>query len=167
MSLKLNLQFTPLNEASTEGNSFPYQEEIRPSPPDSEICWFRAYQFFLAFPILQLYNIAKHRMYAIGCSVDENCWKHNIKWYLHPTKTKNIVCPAQATIQWWLQASRGHAITIGWLINVKGYLQSAEQRPSATLNASTAYQALPIVKDAFLEDNSAFVSYILVKKFGE
>ena len=29
------------------------------------------------------------------------------------------------------------------------------------LNASTAYQTLPIVEIAFLEDNSAFVSYIL------
>ena len=35
------------------------------------------------------------------------------------------------------------------------------------MNASTAYQTLPIVEIAFLEDNSAFVSYILVMKFGE
>ena len=46
-------------------------------------------------------------------------------------------------------------------------IQTAEQRPSVTLNASTAYQTLPIVEDAFLEDNSAFVSYILVMTFGE
>ena len=59
------------------------------------------------------------------------------------------------------------AITIGWLTDVDGCVQSAEQRPSATLNASTAYQTLPIVDIAFLEDNSAFVSYILVMKFGE
>ena len=58
-------------------------------------------------------------------------------------------------------------ITISWLINVEGYVQSAEQRPSSTLNASTAYQTLPIVEDGFLEDNSAFVSYILVMKLGE
>ena len=35
------------------------------------------------------------------------------------------------------------------------------------LNASTAYQTLPIVEDAFLEDNSAFVFYILEMTFGE
>ena len=58
-------------------------------------------------------------------------------------------------------------ITIGWLIDVEGCVQLAEQRPSATLNASTAYQTLPIVEIAFLEDNSAFASYILVMKFGE
>ena len=65
------------------------------------------------------------------------------------------------------EACLGHAITIGWLIDVESCVQSAEQRPSATLNASTAYQTLPIVEIAFLEDNSAFVSYILVMKFGE
>ena len=58
-------------------------------------------------------------------------------------------------------------ITIGWLLNVELYDQSEEQRPSATLNASKAYQTLPIVEDAYLEDNSAFVSHILVLKFGE
>ena len=57
----------------------------------------------------------------------------------------------------WSQACREHAITIGWLIDVKSCVQSAEQRPSATLNASTAYQTLPIVEVQFLEDNSAFV----------
>ena len=35
------------------------------------------------------------------------------------------------------------------------------------LNASTAYQTLPIVEDAFLKDNSAFVFYILEMTFGE
>ena len=67
----------------------------------------------------------------------------------------------------WSQACREHAITIGWLIDVESCVQSAEQRPSATLNASTAYQTLLIVEVAFLEDNSAFVSYILVMTFGE
>ena len=52
-------------------------------------------------------------------------------------------------------------------MNVEGYVQSAQQRPSVTLNASTAYQTLPILENAFLDDNSAFVSYILVMKFGE
>ena len=42
-------------------------------PPDSEICLSGAYQFFLVYPILQLYNFAKHRVYAHGCGVDENC----------------------------------------------------------------------------------------------
>ena len=58
-------------------------------------------------------------------------------------------------------------ITIGWLLNVEVYDQSEEQGPSATLNASKAYQTLPVVEDAYLEDNSAFVSHILVMKFGE
>ena len=35
-------------------------------PPDSGICLSGAYHFFLVFPILELYNFAKHRMYAIG-----------------------------------------------------------------------------------------------------
>ena len=52
-------------------------------------------------------------------------------------------------------------------MDVEGCVQSAEQRPSATLNASTAYQTLPIVEIAFLQDNSAFASYIVVMKFGE
>ena len=52
-------------------------------------------------------------------------------------------------------------------MDVEGCVQSAEQRPSATLNASTAYQTLPIVKVAFLEDNSAFVSYMLLMTFGK
>ena len=66
---------------------------------------------------------------------------------------------------WLFQTYWGHAIAIGWLIDVEGCVQSAEQSPSATLNASTAYQTLPIVDDAFLDDNGAFVSYIM--KFGE
>ena len=42
-----------------------------------------------------------------------------------------------------------------------------EKRPCATLIALTANQTLPIVEDGFLEDNSAFVSYILVMTFGD
>ena len=53
------------------------------------------------------------------------------------------------------------------LANKCGYFQSAEQRPCSTLNTSTAYQTLPIVEDALLEDNGAFLSYILVITFGE
>ena len=41
--------------------------------PDSEICLSGAYQFFVVFPILQLYNFARHRIYTLGLSVDENC----------------------------------------------------------------------------------------------
>ena len=52
------------------------------------------------------------------------------------------------------------------LANKCGYVQSTEQRPSSTMNASKAYQTFPIVEDAFW--NSAFVSYILeMKTFGE
>ena len=67
----------------------------------------------------------------------------------------------------WSQACREHAITIGLLIDVESCVQSAEQRPSAMLNASTAYQTLPIVEVQFLEDNSAFVFYMLLMTFGE
>ena len=112
------------------GKQLPAQEESSPSPPDSEICLFRAYQFLFVFPVLPLYNFAKHRMYALGWSVDETAKKHDVKKYLHPIRTKNIVCPAQATIQWLFQACWGHAITVGWLINVDGYVQPAKKLSS-------------------------------------
>ena len=47
------------------------------------------------------------------------------------------------------------------------FSQPNNVRPQRCLNASTAYQTLSIVEVAFLEDNGAFVSYILVMKFGE
>ena len=71
MSLESSI-YTP-KRGVDGGKQLPEQEEISLSSADSEICLFRAYQFFLVFPILQLYNFAKHRMYALGCSVDENC----------------------------------------------------------------------------------------------
>ena len=40
-------------------------------------------------------------------------------------------------------------------------------RPCTTLIALTSYQTLPIVEVAFLKDNSAFVSYIVVMTFGK
>ena len=58
-------------------------------------------------------------------------------------------------------------LLFSWLIDVEGCVQPTKQRPSATLNASTAYQTLPIVEVVFLEDNSAFVSHMLVMTFGK
>ena len=59
-------------------------------------------------------------------------------------------------------------ITVGWLINVEGYVSQRKNfRPCAKLIELTAYQTLPIVEVAFLEDDSAFVSYIVVMTFGE
>ena len=78
-------------------------------------------------------------------------------------KLRYVFCSSM----WFFQACWGYAITIGWLIDVEGCVQSAEQRPYAMLNASTAYQSLPIVEVAFLEDNSAFVSYMLLMTFGK
>ena len=81
-----------------------------------------------------------------------------VKRYLKEEKLQYVFCSSM----WLFQACWGHGITIGWLIDVEVCVQSTVQRPSATLKASTAYQTLPIVEAAFLEDNSTFVSYILV-----
>ena len=47
------------------------------------------------------------------------------------------------------------------------FSQRKNFRQCAVLIALTAYQSLPIVEVAFLEDNRTFVSYIVVMKFGE